>query len=104
MIVAGRSYSRRGWIVWSVRGGPIRSAAIIVENTGKDGVLRLIAIEAIAQVDALAHFFWQPRVEISLDRFICCRAGRTMVVEQGQEAGVCRLASVRRRSHPRSPR
>jgi hypothetical protein len=64
-------------------------------------VLTLFAIETTAHLDASAHFYWQPTVEISLDCFICCRSGRTMVVELGQEAGRC--VSSRERPEQLSP-
>jgi hypothetical protein len=82
--------------MWACHDRPTVPVEITVERAGRTDVLTLIAVEATAQVDALAHFFWRPTVEISLDCFICCRTGRTMLVEQGYEAGRCMSA----REHP----
>jgi hypothetical protein len=57
-------------------------------------MLRRVEISADVLINpvqqaAAHHLYWNDRVELSLDCFICERVGRTTVLERGAERAVC---------------
>ncbi|MFF0013164.1 hypothetical protein [Streptomyces sp. NPDC005374] len=68
-------------------------------------MLRSLEINAVLSDVEKVHrdrLFWKPRIELSLDCFICERVGRTNVLELGAERGLC--VSGRNEQHPSAAR
>lgn len=61
-------------------------------SCGDSRMLRGLEIKAVLCELEKAHrdsAFWEPRIELSLDCFVCERVGRTTVVALGSERAVC---------------